>query len=62
MNLDCKHESRVFSQIGTGNNSGNTSYWICKECGFEGTHFTPYVDEYMATKARLSTTIKKQDV
>jgi hypothetical protein len=54
MTLECKHESRVFSMSGTGNNSGFTTPWICTECGFEGEQFTPYVDEYSAVKSRFN--------
>ena len=49
----CKHK-KVYSNIGMGNNAGNTNYWICEICGKEGTTFTPHEDKYSEVKRKFS--------
>lgn len=52
----CEHKNKAYSQFGTSNNVGSTSYWICKDCGFEGQDFHESIpaDEYEATKRKFN--------
>ena len=46
--------AKVYSEYGTSNNAGSTSYWICRNCGEEGTDFTPNkLSEYAEIKAKF---------
>lgn len=53
MSKECKHKSRAYSPYGIQTNNSSTSYWICKDCGFEGYENNPVANEYEKTKMKF---------
>lgn len=50
---ECNHQNKVHSQYSIGTNVGSSTDWICKDCGEEGSTFTPFRDEYQEVKAKF---------
>jgi predicted Zn-ribbon and HTH transcriptional regulator len=55
----CKHKNKAYSSVGmtlTVNPPINISYWVCKDCGFEGQDSERAIDldkEYREIKQRF---------
>jgi hypothetical protein len=70
MKEECQHKNKAYSSMGitlTINPPINISYWICKDCGFEGEDRHQGIDldrEYMETRQMFgkggSTTLSNQ--
>lgn len=64
MKIDCKHKNKVYSSIGvslTVNPPINISYWICRDCGFEGEDRSQALEldrDYRDTKKRFGKTAR----
>lgn len=56
--MECEHKNKAYSQGGmtlTCNPPINISYWICKDCGFEGkdSRQDTYNNEYEETRQKF---------